>query len=327
MLDVLDSRDLGLRERLRSDTFATLEAMPDVAVQLIPETDADDRCGVSGAYLSQQSPPVLAVGDAVSAGRRSFTALHELGHHLQQTTPAAADALARVGDGGLALEDAACDSFAATILLPDELTTRLIPDGKPTALDAVALWRGSTASRAAVCVKIGGLLTGPGHVLLLDDTGCVSSRYARGLPPVRRGSYQGDSPVISDALTAGGASRSGRTRLTYRDGIRGEELYVQTARMDRYLVAVLTLGSPPWERFRVPDPENRPQGRPWNCENCHFGFASFDPPCQRCRAPICPECGLCSCQPRSQRQCPQCFQLLPEAAFLNGASRCTECDS
>lgn len=55
--------------------------------------------------------------DSASRARRDFTALHELGHHLQQNSFDLMEAFARQPDGGVLLEDTACDAFAAEILL------------------------------------------------------------------------------------------------------------------------------------------------------------------------------------------------------------------
>ncbi|SCD55518.1 hypothetical protein GA0115240_114410 [Streptomyces sp. DvalAA-14] len=74
----------------------------------------------------------------------------------------------------------------------------------------------------------------PGHVLLLGADGRIAFAASHGLPPLRRGNFQGDIPVIDRARAA-----NGRAQARYRDGILGQELYAQTAPMDGYLLAVL----------------------------------------------------------------------------------------
>ena len=48
-----------------------------------------------------------------------------------------------------ALEEAACNGFAAQLLIPEQLTDRHIGSAGPTAHDIVDLWRDSNASRQA----------------------------------------------------------------------------------------------------------------------------------------------------------------------------------
>src|SRR3712207_7445398 len=60
----------------------------------------------------------------------------------------------------------------------------------------------------------------------------VQFAAANGVPPVRRGSHQGTNPVIARAL-AGAGHATGRGRFTYRDGIEGQELFVQDRKSTR----------------------------------------------------------------------------------------------
>src|ERR1019366_923254 len=47
-------------------------------------SQTDERCSVAGGYVHTTVPPTLSVTNSLSPGRRSFTVLHELGHHLQK---------------------------------------------------------------------------------------------------------------------------------------------------------------------------------------------------------------------------------------------------
>ncbi|WP_068923828.1 ImmA/IrrE family metallo-endopeptidase [Planobispora rosea] len=264
---------------------------------------------------------------SASAGRRAFTVLHEFGHHLQQHQTTLADLLLEQPDGGIALEDAACDGFAAEILLPVSLVDRFIGARGPTGAHVVDLWRASVASRAAACVRAAQRLASPGHIMLLDRDGKVSFCTSVGLPPIARGSTQGDIGTVREAL-AGSGRATGRTRLRYRDGIRGDELYAQVVPMDGYLLLVAVIDGAPWLSFSPAAAVSGPVAASWVCEHteCAHEFVSFETRCPGCRGPACPQCQRCQCPPRVREQtCPGCFQRLPAATFPAGSPSCSEC--
>lgn len=311
---------------LVGDPCGALASWDQVELRYVPAVETDSRCSVAGAYVWDE-PPILAVARSTSAGRRGFTALHELGHHLQQTDLDLAQNLAEAGDRGRLLEDAVCDAFAASVLLPDALVGEHIPAAGPSVYDIGDLNAASSASRAAVCVRAVQRLRSPGHVLLLDYDGSVQFAAAQGLPPVAKGSNQSSVPVIQDAL--GGRTAKGRTRVLYRDGIRGGELFVQAGDLDGYLVVVMTTDRPPWEdAFVLPSTETAPVAATRVCPNtgCGEEFESFGTSCPRCRVPKCPECDTCECPPVvAQRQCKTCFQVQPARAFKGDSTVCENC--
>ncbi|MDQ1246383.1 MAG: Peptidase protein [Actinomycetota bacterium] len=322
----LERDDPALLSALMKDPFAALEAHAGVVVRVVPEAQTDGGCSVAGAYLAQETPPVLVATASASVGRRRFTLLHEFGHHLQQTQVSLMTTLLTEPDRGSALEDAACDAFAAAILLPESLIAAHFDPRGPTSDDVVGLWQSSGASRAAVCVRASESLPSPGHVLLLDDDGVVEFAASHGLPPVRRGSSQGQIPVVRNALYDPRRHAAGRTRIAYRDGIRGCELHAQAADMGGHLVVVAVMDNAPWQRFSPPSLDNGPQARSWTCEHCGHEFAAFDRPCGDCKAPACPECGRCSCRSRvEERRCDTCFLVLPVSAFDGQSRRCVNC--
>jgi hypothetical protein len=318
----------GAAAELAHDPCGVLDGWDEVQIRYVPSVEADSRCSVAGAYIWDETPPVLAVARATSAGRRAFTALHELGHHLQQSDLDLAQALASAGEQGRLLEDAVCDAFAAGVLLPDHLVDQHIPDAGPTVYDVAQLHAASSASRAAVCVRAAQRLRSPGHVLLLDYDGSVEFAAAQGVPPVRKGSSQSSVPVIQDALTSERTTR-GRTRLLYRDSIRGEELFAQVGDLDDYLVAVLTTDRPPWEdQFVLPSRDAGPVAATWVCPNagCAEEFETFGNSCTRCKIPKCPECGTCECPPVvAQKTCTTCFQKQSAHAFDGASTVCESC--
>jgi hypothetical protein len=332
MLRMLEQLSPGAAVRLGADPFAALSAFTDLEVRLVPEVEIGDRsgnagCSVAGVYIHDAAPPILGVAASTSAGRRAFTVLHEFGHHLQQDQTTLADLLLEQPDGGIALEDAACDAFAAEILLPTSLVDRFIGTRGPTAAQVVDLWQASVASRAAACVRAAQRLSSPGHIVLLDEDGKVSFAASVGLPPITRGSAQGDIGTVREAL-AGSGRAAGRTRVRYRDGIHGDELYAQVVPMGGFLLLVAVTDRAPWLNFAPPSPSSGPVASSWVCEHieCGHEFASFDARCRGCGRPRCPECQRCQCPPGvSEQTCSRCFQRLPASMFIEGSASCSEC--
>ena len=315
----------GMAAQLAHDTVEQLDAWQDIALRSVPAAQTDAGCSVAGAYFASLVPPVLAIAEATSPGRRAFTALHELGHHLQQTELTLMDALLDQPDGGHSLEDASCDAFAAEILLPSELVGSHLAGGV-TAPGVAALWDASSASRAAACVRAAQQLHAPGHVVLLDGAGVVQFAAAHGLPPVRRGSSQADIPVVIEGLRIQTRRAHGRTQLTYRDGIKGVEHYAETADIGGFLVLVMVTDHAPWEStFSLPSRDEGPQGRWWTCEQCGHEFSTYARPCSRCGAPTCPECRRCNCSRVKERQCTRCNTVYPLLMFQGDSERCVDC--
>ncbi|MFE9139337.1 ImmA/IrrE family metallo-endopeptidase [Streptomyces sp. NPDC007355] len=324
MITELEAAHPGAVERLVHGALAELRTWPELTVKDVPENETAQGCSVAGAY-DYGPPPRLSVATSASHARRDFTALHELGHHLQKNSFALMEPFSKEADRGVLLEDAACDAFAAQILLPAHLVDQHLDAKGPTASAIALLWAASHASRMAVCVRAAQHLPAPGHVLLLEPAGHLAFAASHGLPPLRRGSFQGDIPVIDRAL-AGSGRTQGRTRVRYRDGIRGDELHADTAPMDGYTVAVLVTDSAPWRSFTLPTADTGPQARSYICANCDEHYRSFDPACTRCRVPQCPDCGRCACPPRTPgRSCPGCFIVHPPAMFAPGSDRCLDC--
>lgn len=316
-------------EQLRADPCGALAGLAGVDLQYVEEPRAaedDDACSVAGAYIEnhQTGVPVIQVALAASRGRRAFTALHELGHHLQRNVVELLEATWDEPAAAL-FEDLACDSFAAEMLLPDHDVSRFIDEKGPTADDVIRLFEASAASRSAVCVRAAQRLPAPGHVALLTEEGEVFFSSSRDLPPLRRGSDQSADQVIERGLTHG-RSR-GRGRFTYRDGIRGDELFIQTATFDGDLLLVVGVtDSAPWEGFALPSRDVGPQASTYECNDsaCGATYTSFQARCPRCSVPPCTECGRCGCITIvTERQCPRCFLVQPAAGF--DGDTCADC--
>ncbi|AMM34781.1 hypothetical protein SA2016_4129 (plasmid) [Sinomonas atrocyanea] len=330
MLEHLDASDPLLRPQLFDDAIGTLAARDDVGLRLVPDQEIEaSGCSVAGGYLTDGTPPLLVISESASRGRRAFTALHEYGHHLQQSVYSLMEGLVQQPDGGVTLEDAACDSFASAILLPKELVALHIPDEGPSAASVLSLWRAAPqVSRAAVCVRAALTLQTPGHVTLLDESGTVVFSSSRELPPLRRGSDQSRVSIVKAALRAPGRTVEGEAEFLYRDGIRGQELYAQAADLGGMTVVVSVSERAAWRKLSLPRKDSSPKGVFRICEHaaCGYEFRTFDPPCGQCGVPLCPECGQCNCSFRlRERACPSCYLMQPIHLFDSATGPCRDC--
>ena len=327
MRTVLASVLPGISDDLQNNPVAVLQARSELVVKLVEERESSGGCSVSGAYHPAVGglPPTIAIGKALSHGRRAFTALHELGHHLQQNDPNLAESLCTPGVDSRALEEGACDEFAAGVLLPDDVVAKHVGSKGPTADDVAALTRGGTASRSAVCVRASQLLPSPGHVVLLNTDGTVFFAASSGELPLRRGRPQ-THPFLRKALAASTHQTHGTVRWSYRDGIQGPEMYAQSADADGFVVVVSVLDHAPWESFAPPSRQDGPRARYRICVRCHEDTSSFEAPCARCGAPPCRSCGACECEPTvKERVCTSCWLVRPPQMYAGPSSVCTEC--
>ncbi len=323
LLAVLDEFMPASRAYLADDPFGALSTRTEFAVQ---RTDlaGGSACEVAGAYLGRTTPPTLVVAHALSAGREAFTVLHEFGHFLQATDDRLGERLLAQTNGGRPLEEAACDAFAAELLIPPDLAKATFAGG--VTVDTIrTLWNTAvSASRSAVCVTASRHLSAPGHVTLLDADGHVVHDSAVDEPRLRTGSDQTTHEIVARALSHTGRRATGLGRFAYRDQIQGGEMYSQVGDLGNYLVAVAVTDHAPWTTFAPTRFDNGPTARWWTCEHCDHEFQIWDPPCQRCRQPKCPECGDCGCA-NELRLCPSCHLTLAPAMFPSGSKVCTEC--
>jgi hypothetical protein len=329
MLQVLGREWPQSRERLQRDALAELRRWPEVQIQAVPETQTDQRCSVAGGYVHTTTPPTLTVTMALSPGRRAFTALHELGHHLQKTDVDLAVAVRSQRADITDFEDAACDAFAARVLIPDIVLPAPALGRSPTAADVVTLFERTHASRAACCARMADRLTGHGVITLLDDAGMVAFAAGRGeVYPPARGSDQSPTPLVARALRTHAGTRHDSTHVLYRNGSKSMDLYGDAAWCDGYLITVAVTDRPGWKAFALPRPATGKiisHQRDW-CELCEDEFAAIDR-CDRCRQPRCPA-GHCACSTARDRVCRQCYMKKHPAQFPGpDADKCTECAS
>lgn len=328
MLDVLEQRYPGAAQELASDPLRVLRGWPDIAVEFVGDDPLDSdgqRCSVAGSYRHEFDPPKLQVARSASPGRRQFTALHELGHHLQRTDDDLGDAVAAAHDYER-FEDAACDAFASQILISDDLFTGIVDRRGPTAGDVVALFEQSKASRAACCVRAAESLTGLGMVVLYDSEGVVSFAARKGVIPPARGTDQSQTPLVRKALSdpQRTAAFEMRAWVTYRNTSRSDAYFAQAAWCDGYVVAVYADTNPAWQALALPETTTpNTWVKYWDCETCSESFP-IDQSCRTCNTPLCLH-GHCRCTGQREQLCTGCFLTKHRSQFPAGSTACTEC--
>jgi hypothetical protein len=190
--------------------------------------------------------------------------------------------------------------------------------------DIVDLWHAGNAVPAGRMRAGAERLPSPGHVLLLNSDGLVAFSSSRGEFPIGRGSNQSRIPVVADQLRHGG-TWSGKTRIGYRDGIFGSELYAQTADLGGFVVVVALVDHAPWLSFSPSSRDIGPVADTWVCSHCGHEFEAWEQKCNKCSVPKCPECRHCDCPPLNERQCRSCFDLKAEHLFDAESDRCRDC--
>ena len=280
-------------------------------------------CSIAATYDRDSTPPRIRVSDDLSAGRRSFSVLHEYTHHVRDDVEAFVDALWAQTDAGVQLEERVCDAFAARVLLPPGVVAEYL-DGGVTARAVCELIGSRRASREACAVAASQLLPAAGHVMLLDAHGVATFTATAGMVPRVARSTPQDATVVRRGL---GTSSRGRDRVQFASGVHSGEMLVDIAGTAAWTVAVWVEHSPPWGGLSV-GLDDRPLGLPGYCENCIEEFVSYALPCDKCGEPKCANCASCGCGPAAspgERECPRCHLLLPVGAFASGSARCREC--
>lgn len=236
----------------------------------------------------------------MSIRRQHFTLLHELGHHLQRTDLALGEAVLAHAEPDL-FEEAACDAFAARILLPDEMVASVLGVDGASARGAAELFALSNASRAAISVRLTGLLVSAGVVAVLDSAGAVTFAAARGgLYPPRRTSDQTTNPLVRTMLERRGDAEAitrNDAHVRYSNGGTSNTLYGQAVWVGDQMIILMVEEAAPWLSYSPP----------------RDGTATFGrPPAEEMT------------EPRT-RQCQSCWLVKHPAQFDADSEDCKEC--
>ncbi len=321
---LLSARGDGTSERLRDDPLGELEAWPELEVILvdaIPKTD----CAIAGVYFSDSTPARIGIWSQVTRPRRDFTALHELGHHLQLHDADLAAEYDDQPDQGAALEELTCDAFAASILIPDAMAQETLGPDTPTAPAVVSLWRKTGASRAAIAVAAARRLRSAGHVVLLDEAGEVAFSSSMAELPLKRGRDQSKTAIVRRLRGSSLPVVSVRDQqFEYRDGIAGTPLFAQATDMGGYTLIIAVAHNAPWEKLSLPSAAPKITAQWQTCIHCGENFEVWGERCRTCGAGYCVECKHCDCESRvATRNCLTCF--LDKPAHLFVGDECDEC--
>lgn len=305
MIDVWRDRG-GDIEALTLDAFDALAARSDVSIATAPEfvpADAQLDCSVSGGY--RENPPTLLVTRSMSIRRQHFTLLHELGHHIQRTDLALGEVVLAHRDPEL-FEEGACDAFAARILLPDDMIASVLGHEGPTARAATELFDLSNASRAAISVRLAGLLKPAAVVAVVDESGVVTFAAARGgLFPPRRLSDQGENPLVRSMIERRDEDpvvTRNDSHICYRNGGTSIQLYGQAAWAGDRMIAIMVEEAAPWLPFSPPRDGTATFGRP-----------PFNKPQDEKRTPV------------PDKRCNTCFLEKHPSQFDPDSDICKEC--
>lgn len=333
MMSRLQARESVSLETIRQDPIRWLTEWAEVDVfDLEPSRlESDQRCDVDGLYRGEFAPPRIGIAFSDTPQRMNFTALHELGHHIQMTDTELLDSLLDRPDGGNALEEEACDAFASAILIPELIASSVLGDGTPSAEAVARLWTTlGTVSRSAIAIRAVRQIVGDGHVVVFDADGEITfSTSTSAIRPPRR-SDQTRTPIWAAIERSHlGATVTARGQFAYNSVLAGDTYYMQAAPAGRGFIIVAATERVPWT-FSVAHRENIPYGRWYICPHpaCEAEFrAGPNDLCSVCNQPTCPTCGRCACSvaARSEFQCTECFLLKGASQASTTAGVCTDC--
>src|SRR5260370_40634955 len=153
----------GALARLGDDALAELAAWAEVQVKWVPDQDVGEGWCVACSYNSDIRPPALCIALSASPGRRQFTALHEVGHHVQQNN-AELGAVVIMSADSEALEEGAFNRFAGQTLLPLDMVDQYVGVRGPSGTEVTDLFVGPPASPAACSVWVSERLRSPAPV-------------------------------------------------------------------------------------------------------------------------------------------------------------------
>ena len=322
LIDALDAGYPSFRGVLveRGARIAVQEVLGLPAVAIVD----DDTPGCSVAGSCDTTTGGISVVRA-SAGRMSFTILHELAHVRGNDDFDFQEALAQAEQASRrAVEEDACEAFAAELLLPAAVVDPVVDLWGVTARAVAELVRSSLASREACAVAVAHRMAAPGYVAIVDDTEHLRFAARSGdVLPLRRGSDQSRSVVRH--LHDGREHYRDRDVLIFGSGAPTDEMFVDVLVDGPVLYVVATTDSAAWVKVSLPRPFSEPTGG-W-CDHCQTSFQGGRV-CGECHALVHAVCGHCECEKQvrtAQRVCTTCFMQRPATMFVGTSTVCSEC--
>jgi len=329
---LLEPIDPETRKQLAHDPLRAIEEEFSVPIRLTEPGDIMAGCGIEGQYL--HNPPRIEVARSMEPRRTKFTALHELAHHLIASSRPVALALAQMPRGGVRAEERVASSFAARVLIPDELCNEVFPTGSPTATGLVDLYDYSDGSRTACVLRAAELQRDEGYVVLVREGIVRVIQPTGGAFSLRSGGTHGGDHLLRQGEQA--PCSSSTVRLVEASGMETREYAGQAASSDGIFVfGVFTAaGRPPWGGPGASH-DSKPIWLELDCGRCEATTWSYAR-CVTCGEPICAEklgsgtrCGWCHCQPSrapKERRCAgPCGLLKHVSQFETDGELCADC--
>lgn len=329
---LLEPIDLETRKLLARDSVRAIVDAFALPVRLTEPGGITIGCGLEGQYLHK--PPRIEVARSLEPRRTKFTALHELAHHLIANNRTVAIALAGMPRAGVRAEELVASSFAARVLIPDELCREVFPAGSPTATGLVDLYDYSDGSRTACVLRAAELQRDEGYVVLARDGIVRVIEPAGNAYRIPRGGVHGSGHLLRQAEQA--PCSAATVRLVEASGVESREYAGQAASSDGiYVFGVFTAATrPPWG-----GPggwyDTKPIWLELDCGRCDATTWAYAR-CSTCGEPICAKeldsgdrCGWCHCQPGrapKERRCAgPCGLLKHVSQFEHGGDLCVDC--
>ena len=309
------------------ETVIEVHYQPVRVLPLPPESITSGDCSIDGYYeqFLDVARPCILYSNTATPERARFTILHELGHHIFVTVGAPLlndlDQIAGPLGDPKDVEEAACDQFAAQVLVPTELLGQIIGDGPVMPRHVVEAREQTNASWEAVAVQVANYPQTRTAVALVREPGQVSFVARSGLQAWPRGSPVQPGGPLDQALRFDSRWR----RDVYRYSLGGaEQLYCDTARVDDRLAVTVMSPRRSDGGLTVLEPvEPTWKTREESCEWC--GDERDVGWCYYCRGRRCRTCLRCGCRkPIENPVCPECHLENP---FRLGARVCRDCEA
>ncbi len=289
-----------------------------------------DACSTDGWYENNIDPekPWIFYSRDQSERRVRFTVVHELGHHLLQSSGSALlddlDELGTSGEDVNALEETVCHQFAGAVLIPDSDLSEIIGGGQVLPGHVYELYRHGAASLEAIAVRVASSMSYAGAVVIMgagSEIGfCASS------PGLGRYWWPRASAVDpSGPLARATISESQAVPETFRFGLAySSQLYCDTLPVNLNL-GIATLSDRPSVGTRAVLAETEPRWRD-EVQFCAWCITVERDRgwCEDCRGRYCRQCDRCGCiSPGEDAVCPVCRLRSPRRP---GASVCRDCE-
>lgn len=310
------------------DAARLLDSAPNEAFKLIHDveikwktTELTSACSISGIFTDSAAGPTITVFQSTSAGRNTFTVLHELGHYLISIDDEYQYQVAlKLGSEAQEVEEKIVDAFAASLLIPKYLVDDLFGGGVTASGIRDLIF--STNASATACAVAALNQHDDRLIMLASADGDVFFSATSGDPlnPGRHVEQPAIQTGAKKAREAGGhASFSGDQGLQYASGNANSNVIFDIAIEGSLVIAVVT---PAIRDSRISSWDK------WmkTCDHC---LESYSPEkseeCARCeKSTVCPDCGRCSCTP-ALPICSQCYIELSGADVAERRTVHTEC--